>query len=375
MQELQAHVARPARHDRRGLLGAHAQEARAVARSRAAAARAAAATRTATSRRWHRGGGHKRRYRAHRLQARQARRARARSRRSSTTRTAPRASRSCTTRTARSATSSRRSAARRRHGDVGARRRDPAGQRAAAAQHPARLGGPRVELKPGKGAQLVRSAGIGAQLMAREGNYATLAAVRRDRMVLVELPAPPSARSATPSTRTWHRQGRPLALARHAPERARRRDEPGRPPERRRRRQVLGRPPSVHAVGPADQGPQDPQQQARPTSSSCKRRGTEVRWRARSRRVRSSTRASQQKVDAAIRVEQQAGDQDLVAALDDHAGVGRPHVPRAQRQVFMPVFVTENMVGHRLGEFAPTRKFTGHSATARSRSTPRVPAK
>jgi large subunit ribosomal protein L2 len=31
-----------------------------------------------------------------------------------------------------------------------------------------------VEMKPGKGAQLVRSAGTGAQLMAREGNYATL---------------------------------------------------------------------------------------------------------------------------------------------------------------------------------------------------------
>jgi small subunit ribosomal protein S19 len=29
-------------------------------------------------------------------------------------------------------------------------------------------------------------------------------------------------------------------------------------------------------------------------------------------------------------------------------------------KLFMPVFVTENMVGHRLGEFAPTRKFTGH---------------
>jgi small subunit ribosomal protein S19 len=26
----------------------------------------------------------------------------------------------------------------------------------------------------------------------------------------------------------------------------------------------------------------------------------------------------------------------------------------------MPVFVTENMVGHRLGEFAPTRIFRGH---------------
>ncbi|HPH78626.1 MAG TPA: 30S ribosomal protein S19 [bacterium] len=26
----------------------------------------------------------------------------------------------------------------------------------------------------------------------------------------------------------------------------------------------------------------------------------------------------------------------------------------------IPVYVTENMVGHRLGEFAPTRKFRGH---------------
>lgn len=28
---------------------------------------------------------------------------------------------------------------------------------------------------------------------------------------------------------------------------------------------------------------------------------------------------------------------------------------------FVPVFVTENMVGHKLGEFAPTRTFHGHS--------------
>jgi small subunit ribosomal protein S19 len=32
---------------------------------------------------------------------------------------------------------------------------------------------------------------------------------------------------------------------------------------------------------------------------------------------------------------------------------GRRHVP---------VFVTENMVGHKLGEFAPTRTFRGHVA-------------
>jgi small subunit ribosomal protein S19 len=28
---------------------------------------------------------------------------------------------------------------------------------------------------------------------------------------------------------------------------------------------------------------------------------------------------------------------------------------------FIPVYITENMVGHKLGEFAPTRLFRGHS--------------
>jgi small subunit ribosomal protein S19 len=30
---------------------------------------------------------------------------------------------------------------------------------------------------------------------------------------------------------------------------------------------------------------------------------------------------------------------------------------------FIPVYVTENMVGHKLGEFSPTRQFKGHSAS------------
>ena len=36
---------------------------------------------------------------------------------------------------------------------------------------------------------------------------------------------------------------------------------------------------------------------------------------------------------------------------------GRKHVP---------VFITEQMVGHKLGEFAPTRTFRGHSGDRRS---------
>ena len=31
---------------------------------------------------------------------------------------------------------------------------------------------------------------------------------------------------------------------------------------------------------------------------------------------------------------------------------------------FIPVYVTENMVGHKLGEFAPTRLFKGHTTKA-----------
>lgn len=32
---------------------------------------------------------------------------------------------------------------------------------------------------------------------------------------------------------------------------------------------------------------------------------------------------------------------------------------------FIPVYVTENMVGHKLGEFAPTRTWRGHGGKAR----------
>ena len=33
---------------------------------------------------------------------------------------------------------------------------------------------------------------------------------------------------------------------------------------------------------------------------------------------------------------------------------------------FIPVFVTENMVGHKLGEFSPTRVFKGHSGNKKN---------
>jgi small subunit ribosomal protein S19 len=34
----------------------------------------------------------------------------------------------------------------------------------------------------------------------------------------------------------------------------------------------------------------------------------------------------------------------------------------------VPVFVTESMVGHKLGEFAPTRRYRGHAASGKVRA-------
>ncbi len=36
---------------------------------------------------------------------------------------------------------------------------------------------------------------------------------------------------------------------------------------------------------------------------------------------------------------------------------------------FIPVYVTENMVGHKLGEFSPTRTFKGHSVKSAAEKT------
>jgi small subunit ribosomal protein S19 len=41
---------------------------------------------------------------------------------------------------------------------------------------------------------------------------------------------------------------------------------------------------------------------------------------------------------------------------------------------FIPVYVTENMVGHKLGEFAPTRLFKGHTTKVAERAATAAPA-
>ena len=78
------------------------------------------------------------------------------------------------------------------------------------------------------------------------------------------------------------------------------------------------------------------------------------------RTVRRAASSREDRQDECVGREE--ADQDLVAPLDGDAGFCRPHLSGSQRQDFYSVFVTENMVGHKLGEFSPTRIFKKHGS-------------
>ena len=52
-----------------------------------------------------------------------------------------------------------------------------------------------------------------------------------------------------------------------------------------------------------------------------------------------------------------AGNKDFAKYLDNDN-----KIRKFLGKEFVPVYVTEDMVGHKLGEFVPTRKFGGHGA-------------
>ena len=52
----------------------------------------------------------------------------------------------------------------------------------------------------------------------------------------------------------------------------------------------------------------------------------------------------------------------MVSSLNDHPDFVGLNFNVHNGKSFLPVYVTENMVGHKLGEFSPTRTFKGHPA-------------
>ena len=60
-------------------------------------------------------------------------------------------------------------------------------------------------------------------------------------------------------------------------------------------------------------------------------------------------------------------DPHVVAHLDDLPRDGRPHHRRPRRAQARARVRVESMVGHKLGEFAPTRTYRGHDSNGRVR--------
>ncbi len=75
----------------------------------------------------------------------------------------------------------------------------------------------------------------------------------------------------------------------------------------------------------------------------------------------------QKKVDAAVK----GGDHKLIRTWSRRSTVTPEFVGHTfavhNGHKFVTVFVTENMVGHKLGEFAPTRTFHGHQADKKAK--------
>ncbi len=74
----------------------------------------------------------------------------------------------------------------------------------------------------------------------------------------------------------------------------------------------------------------------------------------------------QEKVDAS----QQSGDRKIIRTWSRRSTIAPDFVGLTiavhNGHKFVTVYITENMVGHKLGEFAPTRTFHGHAADKRA---------
>ncbi len=59
--------------------------------------------------------------------------------------------------------------------------------------------------------------------------------------------------------------------------------------------------------------------------------------------------------------------EDLVSQLHDFSANGRSYLAVHDGRRHVPVYITEDMVGHKLGEFSPTRTFRGHAGDRKTK--------
>ena len=223
-----------------------------------------------------------------------------------------------------------------------------------------------VELRPGQGARMARSAGSAIQLVAKDGPHAVLRLPSGElrRVLLTCRATVGQVGNSDHSNQSSGKAGRSRWLG-QAPDGPWVRDEPGRPPARRRRGQVQGRTPSGHAVGRSHA------REAHPPQAQGIRHVDRPRPAPREGEEALVSRSSKKgpfvedRLMGRIEAMNASGDKRMIRTWSRSSTIfpemvghtiavhdGRKHVP---------VFVTEQMVGHKLGEFAPTRTFRGHA--------------
>ena len=228
-----------------------------------------------------------------------------------------------------------------------------------------------IEMRPGRGGQMCRGAGTGAQLLAREEQYAML------RMPSGEVRRVPADCMATIGTvGNAEHKNQDLGKAGRSRHLGRRPSVRGSAMTPRDHPHGGGEGTLAHrdeapedAVGPPGAGAEDAAAQAH---GRVHRAGQEAQVVS-----RSIKKGPYVHPKLAKRVEraQQAGTKVVIRTwsrasmiMPDMVGLtiavhdGRRHIP---------VFVTENMVGHKLGEFAPTRTFRGHTSKSERSSSVR----
>ena len=202
-----------------------------------------------------------------------------------------------------------------------------------------------------------------ARLVAKEGDYATVLLPSGEmRLVPLDCRATVGKVGNLDHQNITHRQGRPPPPHGHPPVQPRLGAEPGRPPDGRRRRPPAGGRHPVSPWGKFAKGGKTRRKKAAPTGSSSaagRRRGEPM-----GRSIKKGPF-----VDAKLLRKVQKRQGARQARSRSRRGRARCTItPDFVGQTFMvhngkvhlKVFVTEDMVGHKLGEFAPTRQFRGH---------------
>src|SRR5690554_5102458 len=206
-----------------------------------------------------------------------------------------------------------------------------------------------IELRPGQGAVIARSAGTFAQLVARDGKYATIKMPSGEiRLILLTCMATiGSVSNHDHQLIVSGKAGRSRWLG------------------RRPRTRPVAMNPVDHPMG----GGEGRASGGHPRS----RKGLPAKgYRTRSRvKVSSMARSLKKgpyvhyKLEKKVLENAENGNKAVVktwsrASMITPDFVGQTIAVHNGRQ-FVPVYVTENMVGHKLGEFSPTRSFRGHA--------------